>query len=82
MCLADMGSAKKRRLLGRSSPESPADTMSDSEMADRNPDHKLSVRYLRFRAHNSPERTIGRIAELIMADSIPDHMGFGMSKCS
>ena len=82
MCLADMGSAKKRRLLGRSCRESPADTMSDSEMAGRNPDHKLSVKYLQFLAHNSPERRIGRIAELIMADSIPDCKGLGMSKCS
>ena len=82
MCLADKGSAKKTRLLGRSCPESPADTMSDSETAGRNPDRKLSVKYLQFRAHNSPERRTGRIAELIMADSIPDHRGSGMSKCS
>ena len=49
MCLADKGSAKKMRLLGRSCPESPADIMSDSETAGRNPDHKLSVKYLQFR---------------------------------
>ena len=82
MCLADMESAKKKRLLGRSCQGSPADTMSDSEMADRNPDRKLSVKYLQFRAHNSLEMTIGRIAEQIMAGSIPDHRGFEMSKCS
>ena len=82
MCLADKGSAKKTRLLGRSCPESPADIMSDSETAGRNPDRKLSVKYLQFRAHNSLERTIGRIAEQIMAGSIPDHRGSGMSKCS
>ena len=42
----DMGSATERRLLGRNFPESPADIMSDSGMADSNLDCKLSVKYL------------------------------------
>ena len=82
MCLADMGSAKKKRLLRRSCPESPADIMSDSETAGRNQDRKLSVKYLQFRVHNVQGRRKGRIAELIMAGSIQDYREFGMSKCS
>ena len=46
MFQVDMGSATKRRLFGRSYPGSPADIMSDSEMADSNLDRKLSVKYL------------------------------------
>ena len=82
MCLADKGSAKKTRLMGRSCPESPADIMSDSEMAGRNPDRKLSVKYLQFLARNSPERRISRIVGPIMAGSIQDCKALGISNCS
>ena len=82
MCLADMGSAKRRRWLGRSCQELPVDKMSDSWMAGKSPDHKLSVKYLQFLARNSPERRINRIVGPIMAGSIPDCKALGISNCS
>ena len=82
MFLADMGSATKRRLSGRSCPGSPADIISDSEMADSNLDCKLFVKYLPYQARNGREMRTGRIAELIMAGSTPCDRGIGMSKCS
>ena len=82
MYLADMGSAKKRRSLGRSCQELPVDKMSDSWMADKNPDHRLSVKYLQFPARNSPERRINRIVGPITAGSIPDHKALEILNCS
>ena len=82
MCLADMGSAKKRHSLGRSCPELPVDKMSDSRMVGKSPDHKLSVKYLQFLARSSPERRINRIVGPIMAGSIPDCKALGISNCS
>ena len=72
----------KTHSMGRSYQGSPADTVSDSKMADRNRDRRLSVRCLQFRAHNAPEMTIDRIAEQTVAGNIPDRRGFGMSSCS
>ena len=56
--------------------------MSDSWMAGKSPDHKLSVKYLQFLARNSPERRISRIVGPIMAGSIPDCKALGISNCS
>ena len=68
--------------MGRSCPGSPADTVSDSKMVDRNRDRRLSVRCLQFRAHNTLEMTIDKIAGPIVAGNILDCRGFGMSSCS
>ena len=56
--------------------------MSDSWMAGKSPDHKLSVKYLQFLARNSPERRISRIVGPIMAGSIQDCKALGISNCS
>ena len=56
--------------------------MSDSRMAGKSPDHKLSVKYLQFLARSSPERRINRIVGPIMAGSIPDCKALGISNCS
>ena len=82
MCLADMGSAKKRHSLGRSCPELPVDKMSDSWMAGKNPDRKLSVKCLQLLTRNSPERRISRIVGPIMAGSIQDCKALGISNLS
>lgn len=82
MYLAGMESVKKRHLLKRSYPELLEDIMFDSELADRGPDHKLSVKCLQSRAHNILEKRRYRIAGLLMAGSIPECRGFGISNCS
>ena len=68
--------------MGRSCPELPVDKMSDSWMAGKNLDHKLSVKCSQFLARNSPERRINRIVGPIMAGSIPDYKALGIPNCS
>ena len=82
MYLAGMESVKKRHLLERSCPELLEDIMFDSELADRGPDHKLSVKCLQLLTRNIPERRINMIVGPIMAGSIPDYKALGIPNCS